>query len=165
MDGSRAGWAIVHRAPSEVKTIMVRDDLPQRRQALLHPGLVTLGASLLIAVLATDVLYWKTLLFQWNNFSAWLLLAGLVVTALAAIAFVIDLLRRRLRGVAWLRLIALTAAALLSLLNIFVHSRDAYTAVVPEGIILSLIVAALLVAVGFSGYSLAASRPAPDTLG
>ncbi len=140
---------------------MVRIDNPRSRQTLLHPGLIALGASLLLAVFVTDVLYWKTLLFQWNNFSAWLLLAGLLVTAFAAAAFFFDLLSRRFAGVAWLRLVALTAAALLSLLNIFVHSRDGYTAVVPEGIILSAAVAAILIAVGIGGYSLAASRLEP----
>ena len=141
-----------------------RTDRPRPRRSPLHPGLVALGASLLIAVLATDVLYWRTLLFQWNNFSAWLLLAGLLVAALAGVAFVVDLASRRLGRIAWARFAALTLAALLSLLNIFVHSRDSYTAVVPQGIILSAVVAALLVAVGLRGYSLAAPRLASADL-
>ena len=141
---------------------MTQVDVPERRRLLLHPGLVSSGATLLIAAFFTDVCYWRSTLFQWNNFSGWLLTGGLVITAFAAIAFVIDLLLRRVQRIAWLRLAGLTAAAVLSLLNAFVHSRDAYTAVVPEGIILSLIVTILLLAVGLGGgWSLDARRFSP----
>jgi uncharacterized membrane protein len=126
---------------------------PPRR--LLHPGLVSIGATLLIAVFVSDFVYWQSLLFQWNNFSSWLLVAGLIFSALAGIAFVVDLIGHRIRRVAWLRFLGLTIAALLSLLNAFVHSRDAYTAVVPEGIALSFVVTLLLIAVGIGGWSLA----------
>jgi uncharacterized membrane protein len=93
-----------------------------------------------------------------NNFSSWLLVAGLLMAALSAIAFVIDLVRRRVGKVSWLRLFGLTVAALLSILNAFVHSRDGYTAVVPEGIILSAIVAVILVVMGAGGWTLGLPR-------
>ncbi len=131
-------------------------------RSLLHPGLVAAAATLLIAAFATDLLYWRTLLFQWNNFSEWLLAAGLMLAALAALAFVIDLILGRVGRVAWLRFVALAIAGLLGLLNAFVHSRDAYTAVVPEGIVLSAVVAAILIVVGLSGgWSLASRRRPP----
>lgn len=120
-----------------------------------HPGLVSCGACLLIGTFVTDFLYWRTLLFQWNNFSGWLLAAGLVMAALAALAFVLDLILGRVRAVAWPRFIGLAAAVLLSILNAFVHSRDSYTAVVPEGITLSAIVTVLLIIVGIGGWNLA----------
>jgi len=138
-------------------------DAVRGRRRLFHPGLVAMGAILLIAVFATDFVYWRTLLFQWNNFSSWLLMAGLIFAALAAIAFVVDLATHRLAGVAWLRFLGLAVAALLSVLNALVHSRDAYTAVVPEGIVLSAVVAALLIAVGFGGWTLEAARTRPAT--
>jgi|tagenome__1003787_1003787.scaffolds.fasta_scaffold19015986_2 uncharacterized membrane protein len=144
---------------------MAQAEVPVRRWGLLHPGLVASGATLLIATFVSDMLYWQTLLFQWNNVSEWLLAAGLILAALAAIAFVIDLVLRRFKKVAWLRFAALTIAVLLSLLNAFVHSGDTYTAVVPEGIILSAVVTVILVLVGIAGgWSLAARpvfRPAP----
>jgi uncharacterized membrane protein len=133
---------------------------------LFHRGLIAAGSTLLIATFASDFLYWRTLLFQWDNVSAWLLAVGLIISALAAIAFIIDLVLRRVDRVAWLRFAGLSVAALLALLNAFVHSRDAYTAVVPEGIILSAIVTAILVLVGVSGgWSLASPRrfPSPQT--
>lgn len=129
-----------------------------RRTILLHPGLISSGATLLIAAFISDVLYWQSLLFQWNNFSAWLLTAGLILAAIAAIALAIDLVLKRVRQIAWLRLAGLTAAVLLSLLNVFVHSRDAYTAVVPEGILLSAAVTIILFTVGLGGWSLECRR-------
>ena len=36
---------------------------------LFHAPLVASGATLLIAALVTDVLYWRTALTQWENFS------------------------------------------------------------------------------------------------
>ncbi len=46
-------------------------------------------------------------------------------------------------------------ALLLSLINAFVHSRDAYTSVVPTGLILSGIVALLVLISSWLGSSLA----------
>ena len=141
---------------------MSQADFPGRRRALLHPGLVASGATLLIAAFVTDLLYWQTLLFQYNNFSGWLLGGGLLLTLLAAIAFVIDLVLGNVGRVSWLRFAGLAIAALLAILNAFVHSRDSYTAVVPEGIILSAIVTIILLVVGIGGgWSLASRRVGP----
>jgi uncharacterized membrane protein len=119
----------------------------------LHPRLIGLGAGLLVAAFATDVTYAKTLLFQWDNFSIWLLTGGLLLAALAGLALILDIALHRITAINWLRFSGLVAAALLSLLNAFVHSRDAYTAVVPQGLALSTLVSAILVIVGWHGWS------------
>jgi uncharacterized membrane protein len=138
---------------------MTRFKLSRSRGGLFHPGLVAAGSTLLIATFVSDFLYWRTLLFQWNNLSEWLLVAGLILAALAALAFITDLVLGRVGRVAWLRFAALAIAGVLGILNAFVHSRDAYTAVVPEGIVLSAIVAAILIVVGVTGgWSLASRR-------
>jgi uncharacterized membrane protein len=143
---------------------MIPNDISEPRRAPFHPGLVASAATLLIATLATDYLYWDTLLFQYNNFSGWLLAGGLVVTLLAAIAFVVDLVLGRVRRVAWLRFAALAVAALLAILNTLVHSRDAYTAVIPEGIALSAAVTVILLVVGIGwGWSLASHTVLPSS--
>jgi uncharacterized membrane protein len=112
----------------------------------------------LTAGFATDLIYWQTLLFQWNNFSIWLITAGLVLAALAAMALVLDAVRGCIGLIAWGRFAGFTVAALLSLLNAFVHSRDAYTAVVPEGLRLSAVVTLILLVLGWRGWSLRAVR-------
>lgn len=147
---------------------MNQDDIAEPRRRLLHPGLVGAGATLLIATLVTDYLYWDTLLFQYNNFSGWLLTGGLILALFAAIAFVIDLARGRVVRVAWLRFGGLAVAVLLGILNAFIHSRDAYAAVIPEGITLSAIVAVILLVVGIGGgWSLASHHGVtlPETRG
>ena len=122
--------------------------------ALLHPPLVGAGTSLLIAAFASDLFYWRTLLFQWNNISIWLLTAGLIVAAVAALALFAEVLLGLAGHLAWGRFAGFAAAVLLSILNAFVHSRDAYTAVVPDGVGLSASVAIILVALGRRGWAI-----------
>jgi hypothetical protein len=74
----------------------------------------------------------------WERFSIWLIVAGLILAGLAAIAYVIDLASgRQIDSPAWPRVVGYALAVLLSLMNAFVHSRDGYTAVVPTGLMLS----------------------------
>jgi uncharacterized membrane protein len=117
---------------------------------------------LLLAGFVTDICYWRTLLVQWENFSMWLLAAGLLVALLAGLLLLLDAALGRLRSISRSRFLLLTAAALLSFVNAFVHSRDAYTAVVPQGLALSAVTAALLLVVGVHGWRLSA-EPASRT--
>jgi uncharacterized membrane protein len=124
---------------------------------LLHPPFVSVGGSLLIAAFASDLMYYQTSLMAWANSSAWLITAGLVLALLAAAALVTDMATDRAVTISWLDLVLLTAASLLSLVNVFVHSRDAWTSVVPEGIWLSAVVAILLVIEAFRGWTVTAA--------
>jgi uncharacterized membrane protein len=126
----------------------------------LHPRLIAPAAALLVAAFLTDLLYWRTALSQWETFSIWLLTAGLILAGLSGLALLLDVRLRRVPGIDWPRFAALAAAALLSLLNAFVHSRDGYTAVVPEGLALSTIVTLLLLITGWRGWSLSAAASA-----
>jgi uncharacterized membrane protein len=126
---------------------------------LLHPLLIGPAAALLIAALATDLLYWRTVSPQWETFSIWLLTGGLILAGLAGLALLLDVMLGRVPAIDRWRFAALVAAALLSLLNAFIHSRDSYTAVIPEGLGLSTIVTLLLLVAGWRGWSLVAARP------
>jgi len=121
----------------------------------LHARLIPVGAGLLSVAFVTDLFYCQTLSSQWETFSIWLLTAGLVVAAVSGLALALDVALRRIAGMAWPRFWALTAAALLSLLNAFIHSRDGYTAVAPTGLTLSAAVTLILIVVGWRGWSLA----------
>ena len=132
-------------------------DLPH---ALLHPGFVATGSALLVGAFVTDVMYYQTSLMQWANFSTWLIAAGLVVALVSTIVLVIDFLIGRAGRILWLSFGAIAAAALLSLLNEFVHTRDAWTSVVPQGIGLSFIVTILLLVGAARGWRVATTRAA-----
>ncbi|OSJ30436.1 hypothetical protein BSZ19_24845 [Bradyrhizobium japonicum] len=124
----------------------------------LHPFFVGLGGALLIAALFTDYMYASNSLSQWANFSVWLITGGLVLALIATIFLVIDVALGRAGAIRWLDFRLIVAAAILSLVNVFVHTRDAWTSVVPTGITLSTIVAILLVAAGLRGWCLTAAK-------
>jgi uncharacterized membrane protein len=131
-------------------------------RALLHRGFIGAGGVLLIAAFGTDYTYYTTALWQWANFSAWLITAGLIVTLVAAILLVIDFATGRARRLNTGSFVLVIAAALLSLVNAFVHSRDAWSSVVPQGILLSAVSTLLLLIAGARGWSLAMSRGIGD---
>ena len=131
-------------------------------RALLHRRFTGAGAVLLIAAFATDYAYYTTALWQWANFSAWLITAGLIVTLVASILLLINFATGRTSRLNTGTLILVTAAAVLSLVNAFVHSRDAWTSVVPQGILLSAVSTILLLVAGARGWSLAKSHATGD---
>jgi uncharacterized membrane protein len=137
---------------------MARSSPTANGPALLHPLFVAASAALLIGALVTDIVYAETLLFQWDNFSIWLITGGLIAAALAGLALIFDMLLGRAGPINWLRFVLLVGAALLSLLNALVHSRDAYTAVVPQGLMLSAVVTVILLIVVAHGWAVAAVR-------
>ena len=129
-----------------------------RPRALLHPGFIAAGSTLLIAALATDAMYVRTSIGQWCNASAWLIAAGLVLALVAAVMLAVDVLTGRAGPIDGVPFLLVAAAALLSLLNVFVHSRDAWTSVVPEGLGLSAIVSILLLIAAVGGWRVTKAR-------
>jgi len=123
----------------------------------IHPMLVPFPIACFVGTLLTDITYAHTARMQWANFSVWLLTAGLVMAALAALAGVVDFLGdRRIRNLraAWIHGTGNALAVLLSIVNVFVHSRDAYTSVVPTGLVLSAIVVLILLVTGWMGWEM-----------
>jgi uncharacterized membrane protein len=133
-----------------------------RAPGLLHRGFIGAGGVLLIAAFGTDYIYYATALWQWANFSAWLITVGLIVMLVAVILMLIDFATGRAGRLNPGSFVMVTAAALLSLINAFVHSRDAWTSVVPQGILLSAVSTILLLIAGARGWSLATGRATGD---
>jgi uncharacterized membrane protein len=104
--------------------------------------------------LVTDIAYALTADMMWADFSAWLLAAGIVMGVLAAIAGLVDILAtRRLWAprAALMLVIGSLLVLVLAVFNNLVHSRDAWTSVVPFGLALSAItVVVMLITVWFS---------------
>ena len=137
---------------------MAQIGIRSRPRTLLHPGFIGGGATLLIAALVTDFMYWHTSNWQWANSSAWLIVGGLILALIATIVLVIDFLTGRAARINWISFLLVAAAALLSLLNAFIHSRDAWTSVVPQGISISAIVTVLLLMAAFNGWKVTVVR-------
>ena len=123
------------------------------RRHAIHQMLLPFSVAYLIGAFVTDLAYWRTALVMWERFSVWLIAAGLVIAALVAIAGVIDLLIGSQRP-SWFRTLVYVIAMVLSIVNVLVHSRDGYTAVVPTGLMLSGLVTILLLSMLVGGWSL-----------
>ena len=121
----------------------------------IHPMLIPFPIAFFIGAFVTDIIYVQTAYLMWQYFSIWLITAGLIMGALAAIAGFVDYFaNRRIRALrpATPHMLLNVLAMILSLINAFVHSRDGWRAVVPEGIILSgLVVLILLVSAWLGG--------------
>jgi uncharacterized membrane protein len=88
----------------------------------------------------TNLTYWQTANMMWADFSAWLVTVGVITAYLVALVGVIDFLSNRLmraQGPAWPHAIGSIVVLVLATLNMLVHSRDAWTSVVPWGLALS----------------------------
>ncbi len=99
--------------------------------------------------LATDLAYVQTANMLWANFSAWLLAAGMAGGVVAAIVGLVGLLadrrRHRQRSV-WPVVLGSLLVLVVAFLNNLVHSRDAWTSVMPTGLALSFITVLLMLA-------------------
>jgi uncharacterized membrane protein len=120
----------------------------------LHAMLVPFPIVCFFGTFATDIAYWQTANVIWETFSVWLLAAGLVMGGFALLAGLIDFLgSRQIREMSssWQHAIGNIFALILSLVNVFIHSRDGYTAVVPLGLVLSATVVIILLVTGWMG--------------
>jgi len=123
----------------------------------IHPMLVPIPIACYLGALATDIAYANTAEMQWSNFSAWLLLVGIVFTVLAAVAGLIDVLgepRIRSLAAAWVHAGGNVIVLVLAIFNSFMHTHDAYTSVVPTGLTLSVITVLILLVTGWLGGEL-----------
>jgi uncharacterized membrane protein len=136
-------------------------DIPQSTARIaghpIHPMLVPIPIVCFIGALLTDIAYAVSADMMWADFSSWLLLVGLIGGALAGIAGLTDLLANRLiraQPPAWPHAIGNMVVLVLSFFNLLIHTRDAWTSVVPAGLILSIIVVLILPFTGWLGWSL-----------
>lgn len=123
----------------------------------IHPILVPIPIACFVGTLLTDLMYWKTAEITWADFSAWLVTVGTIVRWLAAIAGLIDFLGNRLvrmQPPAWPHAVGNIAVLVAATFNMLIHSRDAYTSVVPMGLMLSALTVIILLFTGWLGWSM-----------
>jgi len=123
----------------------------------IHPMLVPFPIVCFVGALLTDIMYFATAEIIWAYFSAWLLVVGVIMGVLAAIAGLIDFLGNpliRAQTPAWPHLIGNLLVLVLSFFNAMIHQRDGWTSVVPTGLILSVIVVLILPVTGWLGWAM-----------
>jgi uncharacterized membrane protein len=133
---------------------MHRDEIESAAPIIGHPIfliLVSFPIACFSGALATDIAYTRTADMMWADFSAWLLAVGILLGVVAAFAGAIQLVAtRRVLGQRpiWPFAIGSFLVLILAFFDNLVHSRDAWTSIVPTGLALSAVtVAATLVTI------------------
>ncbi len=124
-----------------------------------HPVLRILVAfpiACFTCALLTDIAYVQTTNVMWTDFSSWLLAAGMAGGVVAAIAGVVSWLvhrRDRAQRPVWTFMLGSVLVLVIAFLNNLVHSRDAWTSVMPTGLALSCVTVLLMLATAWLASS------------
>ncbi len=118
--------------------------LPYRASVPGQETLRSFAAAFFTAALVTDWAYTQTVIIMWQDFSSWLLFAGLISGGLAVLLWLVGLLVYRGRP-QWLVVFLSVLILAVAFLNSLVHAGDGWTAIVPWGIGLSLLTCVLMV--------------------
>lgn len=125
----------------------------RHRPGPLHAIFLAGTVPLFLGALFSDIAYSKSYQIQWSNFAAWLIAGGLLFCGLALVFALINLVRAEHKGgrpVVYFLLLLVTWV--LGLVNAFEHAKDAW-AVMPTGLVLSVIVTALALVTAWIGLS------------
>lgn len=123
----------------------------------VHPILITLPIGLFVATFLFDLIFWQTGNQVFATGAFWLLGAGLIGAALAAIAGVIDFMGdQRIRALsdAWQHAIGNVILVLVQLFSFYQRYRYGASAAVPLGLCLSLVSVIILLFTGWKGGEL-----------
>jgi len=123
----------------------------------IHPMLIPFPIAFFVGVFACDLVYWQTNIPAWADATLWLLGAGLVMAALAAVMGVIDVFgdqKIRQLSTIWWHASANVIVVLLELYNLFIRYQQGSATIIPYGILLSLLAVLLLLFSGWKGGDL-----------
>lgn len=123
----------------------------------LHPALVVFPIGILCLVAGTDLGYLFTGDIFWARASIWLIGVGFVAGIVAAITGILDftrIKRVRQRTAGWAHMYVNATALVLTAINFGLRLGGIADAIVPIGLVLSLIVATLLGLGGWFGGEL-----------
>lgn len=123
----------------------------------IHPIIVIFPIAFLSSAAGADLGYWLTQDFFWARASIWLLGLGVlsgVAAAATGIADFIKIPRARQRTAGWAHMALNAGALVLSIINVILRWGDPAQAILPVGLVLSLVVSGLLLASGWYGGEL-----------
>jgi uncharacterized membrane protein len=123
----------------------------------IHPMLIPFPIAFFVSAFVCDLAFWKTANNFWATASLWLLGAGLVMAAVAAAMGLIDVMGdqqiRNLNG-AWLHAGGNVLAVVIELYNWYSRYAQGTAAVLPTGLVLSLVVVLILLFTGWKGWEM-----------
>ncbi len=124
----------------------------------LHPMVIPFPIVFFVSAFVVDLVYLNQQDRVWALAAMWLLGAGLVTAAVAALLGLTDFLGDgRVRAIrdAWLHMIGNVIAVLLEAVNLYLRwSHGAEAAIMPSGVVLSGVVVLLLLFNGWKGWEL-----------
>lgn len=123
----------------------------------IHPMLIPFPIAFFVSTFVCDLVYWQTSNDAWATAALWLLGAGLVMAVLAAIAGLTDVLgepRIRALNDVWWHAGGNIIVVLIELYNFFTRYSQGTSAIVPKGLVLSLVVTCILLFTGWKGWEM-----------
>lgn len=127
--------------------------ISQPRLHPLHGILLAATIPLFGGVLLSDLAYASSYQIQWSNFASWLIVGGLIFSGLAMVwAIIRQLVAHHRDRYSGLYLFLLVSTWVLGFFNSLIHARDAW-AMMPTGLILSVIVFLLACASNWIGFT------------
>lgn len=119
----------------------------------LHAIFLAGAIPLFLGALLSDITYFRTFQIQWSNFASWLIVGGLVFSGFALLFALANLFQaKRKVGRPVVYLLLLLASWVLGLINAFEHAKDAF-AIMPTGLVLSVIVTLLAIVAAWTGLT------------
>src|SRR5207237_4490207 len=123
----------------------------------IHPMLIPFPIAFFVATFLCDIAFWRSGNASWVTASEWLLGAGLVMAALAAVAGLIDVLGesriRALREV-WWHAGGNVLLVLIQAYSCYARYGEGAAAVMPKGLILSVVAICLMLFTGWMGWQM-----------
>jgi uncharacterized membrane protein len=123
----------------------------------IHPMLIPFPIAFFVSTFVCDIVYWRTGHDGWATAGIWLLGFGLIMAALAALAGLTDVVGdQRIRSLndAWWHAGGNVIVVIIELYSWYGRFEQGAAAVVPKGLILSLIVVCILLFTGWKGWEM-----------
>lgn len=124
----------------------------------IHPMLIPFPIAFFVGTLAADIAYWNSADTFWFDMTKWLLGAGVVMALLAAVMGLTDFLgdaRIRAMNIAWWHMTGNVTIVLIEAINWYLRYENGPDAILPTGLVLSLIATGGLLVTGWLGGELA----------
>jgi uncharacterized membrane protein len=123
----------------------------------IHPMLIPFPIAFFVGTFACDVAYWITGNANWAMVTPWLLGAGLIMAVLASLVGLTDVIgEQRIRSLtdAWWHAGGIGIVALIQIYNWYARVTEGAAAILPKGLILSLVVTCILLFAGWMGWNM-----------